>query len=76
MWKGICVSREIVNTYIEHYRKIELVEYARTTRLLFIRLLALVKWASSAGNLSKCDVGSCMCSCCEVFVSLTECSFS
>ena len=41
------------------HRKIELVEYARSTRLLFIRLLALVKWASSAGSLSKCDV-SCM----------------
>ena len=54
MWKGsICISREIIKTL---HRKIELVEYARSTRLLFIRLLALVKWASSAGNLSKCDV--------------------
>ena len=44
------------------HRKIELVEYARTTRLLFIRLLALVKWAGSATNLTKCDVsGSVVC---------------
>ena len=28
--------------------------------MLFIRLLALVKWASAAGGLSKCDVSSMM----------------
>jgi len=47
---------------VTYHRKIELVEYARTTRLLFIRLLALVKWAGSATNLTKCDVsGSVVC---------------
>ena len=42
--------------HYHYYRKIELVEYAKSTRLLFIRLLALVKWASAASGLSKCDV--------------------
>ncbi|KAK0132385.1 Mediator of RNA polymerase II transcription subunit 14 [Merluccius polli] len=35
-------------------RKIEIVEFASRTRQLFVRLLALVKWASNAGKVEKC----------------------
>ncbi|XP_003737168.2 mediator of RNA polymerase II transcription subunit 14 [Galendromus occidentalis] len=35
-------------------RKIEITGFAHSTRLLFIRLLALVKWAASAGKVEKC----------------------
>ena len=37
-------------------RKIEIVQFASRTRQLFIRLLALVKWASSANKVDKCTV--------------------
>uniref|UniRef100_A0AAR2JI79 Mediator of RNA polymerase II transcription subunit 14 n=1 Tax=Pygocentrus nattereri TaxID=42514 RepID=A0AAR2JI79_PYGNA len=35
-------------------RKIEIVQFASRTRQLFVRLLALVKWASNAGKVEKC----------------------
>nr|XP_021505651.1 mediator of RNA polymerase II transcription subunit 14-like [Meriones unguiculatus] len=35
-------------------RKIELVQFASRTRQLFVRLLALVKWANDAGKVEKC----------------------
>eukprot|EP00073_Rattus_norvegicus_P042075 XP_008771895.1 PREDICTED: mediator of RNA polymerase II transcription subunit 14 [Rattus norvegicus] len=35
-------------------RKIEIVQFASRTRQLFVRLLALVKWASDAGKVEKC----------------------
>uniref|UniRef100_A0A8C1WTB2 Mediator of RNA polymerase II transcription subunit 14 n=1 Tax=Cyprinus carpio TaxID=7962 RepID=A0A8C1WTB2_CYPCA len=34
--------------------KIEIVQFASRTRQLFVRLLALVKWASNAGKVEKC----------------------
>lgn len=37
-------------------RKIEIVQFASRTRQLFIRLLALVKWAASASKVEKCAV--------------------
>lgn len=37
-------------------RKVEIVQFASRTRQLFIRLLALVKWASSATKVDKCSV--------------------
>lgn len=37
-------------------RKIEIVQFASRTRQLFVRLLALVKWASNAGKVEKCAV--------------------
>ena len=37
-------------------RKIEIVKFARSTRQAFVRLLALVKWASSAAKVDKCAV--------------------
>ena len=38
------------------FRKIEIVQFASRTRQLFIRLLALVKWANSASKVDKCGV--------------------
>lgn len=35
-------------------RKIEIVQFASRTRQLFVRLLALVKWADNAGKVEKC----------------------
>ncbi|OCT91688.1 hypothetical protein XELAEV_18014747mg [Xenopus laevis] len=35
-------------------RKIEIVQFASRTRQLFVRLLALVKWANNAGKVEKC----------------------
>lgn len=40
-------------------RKIEIVQFASRTRQLFVRLLALVKWASNAGKVEKCAVSLC-----------------
>ena len=37
-------------------RKLEIVQYARCTRALVIRLLALVKWAGSSNSVQKCSV--------------------
>uniref|UniRef100_A0A4W3IW67 Mediator of RNA polymerase II transcription subunit 14 n=1 Tax=Callorhinchus milii TaxID=7868 RepID=A0A4W3IW67_CALMI len=37
-----------------HKMKIEIVQFASRTRQLFVRLLALVKWASNAGKVEKC----------------------
>ena len=37
-------------------RKIEIVQFASRTRQLFVRLLALVKWANSASKVEKCAV--------------------
>ena len=42
--------------FISYFRKIEIVQYASRTRQLFIRLLALVKWANSASKVDKCAV--------------------
>lgn len=53
--------------YVKHlcpvllFRKIEIVQFASRTRQLFVRLLALVKWASNAGKVEKCAV------CCVLF---------
>ena len=40
------------------FRKIEIVQFASRTRQLFVRLLALVKWANSASKVDKCGVGT------------------
>lgn len=42
-------------------RKVEIVKYARKTRSLLIRLLALVKWAGNSSSVQRCAVSeSCM----------------
>ncbi len=43
---------------VSFFRKIEIVQFASRTRQLFVRLLALVKWASNAGKVEKCAVCS------------------
>ncbi len=40
------------------FRKIEIVQFASRTRQLFVRLLALVKWANSASKVDKCGVST------------------
>ena len=61
-----------LNNYTSHYtlialkyslprksdgdRKLEIVQYARRTRSLVIRLLALVKWVGNSKSLDKCSV--------------------
>ena len=42
--------------YFFFFRKIEIVQFASRTRQLFVRLLALVKWANSAGKVDKCGL--------------------
>lgn len=48
------------STSVPTFRKIEIVQFASRTRQLFVRLLALVKWASNAGKVEKCAV-CCVC---------------
>jgi mediator of RNA polymerase II transcription subunit 14 len=36
-------------------RKLDIVQYARQTRQLLIRLLSLVKWAKTAGPVRQCS---------------------
>ncbi|WAR07451.1 MED14-like protein [Mya arenaria] len=48
------VLSEILPRKTDMERKIEIVQYASRTRQLFIRLLALVKWANSASKVDKC----------------------
>lgn len=37
-------------------KKIDIVQFAQRTRQLYVRLLALVKWAASASKVDKCCV--------------------
>ncbi|KAH3775389.1 hypothetical protein DPMN_176791 [Dreissena polymorpha] len=48
------ILSEILPRKTDMERKIEIVQYASRTRQLFIRLLALVKWANSASKVDKC----------------------
>lgn len=53
------MSEHQLNAYLIvfcFYRKIEIVQFASRTRQLFVRLLALVKWANNAGKVEKCAV--------------------
>ncbi|XP_060590641.1 mediator of RNA polymerase II transcription subunit 14-like isoform X2 [Ruditapes philippinarum] len=50
----LVVLSEILPRKTDMERKIEIVQYASRTRQLFIRLLALVKWANSASKVDKC----------------------
>uniref|UniRef100_A0A8C0FQ71 Mediator of RNA polymerase II transcription subunit 14 n=1 Tax=Bubo bubo TaxID=30461 RepID=A0A8C0FQ71_BUBBB len=45
-----------LNVHLFFSRKIEIVQFASRTRQLFVRLLALVKWANNAGKVEKCAV--------------------
>lgn len=51
----ICLSTSLMYFFF-FPRKIEIVQFASRTRQLFVRLLALVKWANNAGKVEKCAV--------------------
>lgn len=50
----LTVLAELLPRKSDMERKIEITTFTNTTRQLFVRLLALVKWASSAGKVEKC----------------------
>ncbi|KAM9851084.1 mediator of RNA polymerase II transcription subunit 14 isoform 2-T2 [Aulostomus maculatus] len=50
----ITLLAELLPRKTDMERKIEIVKFASRTRQLFVRLLALVKWASNAGKVEKC----------------------
>ncbi|XP_074645605.1 mediator of RNA polymerase II transcription subunit 14-like isoform X2 [Tubulanus polymorphus] len=52
----ITVLSELLPRKTDMERKIEIVQFASRTRQLFVRLLALVKWANSAGKVDRCGL--------------------
>ncbi|KAK3543868.1 hypothetical protein QTP70_030050 [Hemibagrus guttatus] len=50
----ITLLAELLPRKTDMERKIEIVHFASRTRQLFVRLLALVKWASNAGKVERC----------------------
>ncbi|GAB6020174.1 Mediator of RNA polymerase II transcription subunit 14 [Chamberlinius hualienensis] len=50
----LTVLTELLPRKTDMERKIEIVQFANRTRQLFVRLLALVKWAGSASKVDKC----------------------
>ncbi|CAC5414286.1 MED14 [Mytilus coruscus] len=50
----LTVLSELLPRKTDMDRKIEIVQFASRTRQLFIRLLALVKWASTSNKVDKC----------------------
>ncbi|XP_041355183.1 mediator of RNA polymerase II transcription subunit 14-like isoform X2 [Gigantopelta aegis] len=50
----LTVLSELLPRKTDMERKIEIFQFASRTRQLFIRLLALVKWATSASKVDKC----------------------
>lgn len=70
MWMLCCMWQAHFCLFFDHWcrwvwklfyctvsdRKIEIVQFSSRTRQLFVRLLALVKWASNAGKVEKCAV--------------------
>uniref|UniRef100_A0A669BG77 Mediator of RNA polymerase II transcription subunit 14 n=2 Tax=Oreochromis TaxID=8139 RepID=A0A669BG77_ORENI len=53
-YQEITTLAELLPRKTDMERKIEIVQFASRTRQLFVRLLALVKWASNAGKVEKC----------------------
>uniref|UniRef100_T1J569 Mediator of RNA polymerase II transcription subunit 14 n=1 Tax=Strigamia maritima TaxID=126957 RepID=T1J569_STRMM len=51
----LSVLSELLPRKTDMERKIEIVSFASRTRQLFVRLLALVKWANSASKVDKCS---------------------
>ena len=52
----LVVLSELLPRKTDMEKKIEIVQFISRTRQLFIRLLALVKWANSASKVDKCAV--------------------
>ena len=53
-YHDLTVLSELLPRKTDMERKIEIFNYASRTRMLMIRLLGLVKWASSASKVDKC----------------------
>ncbi|KAM9319514.1 mediator of RNA polymerase II transcription subunit 14 [Gastrophryne carolinensis] len=53
-YQEITVLADLLPRKTDMERKIEIVQFASRTRQLFVRLLALVKWANNAGKVEKC----------------------
>ena len=51
----LTILAELLPRKTDMERKIEIFNFASRTRMLFVRLLALVKWASSASKVEKCS---------------------
>jgi len=51
----LTILAELLPRKTDMERKVEIFNFASRTRMLFIRLLALVKWASSASKVDKCN---------------------
>jgi mediator of RNA polymerase II transcription subunit 14 len=49
------VLAELLPRKTDMERKVMIFQFASRTRMLFVRLLALVKWASSASKVDKCN---------------------
>lgn len=55
-YHDLSVLSELLPRRTDMERKIDIVQFASRTRLLFVRLLALVKWANSASKVDKCGM--------------------
>ncbi|KAG9485631.1 hypothetical protein GDO78_008622 [Eleutherodactylus coqui] len=55
-YQEINVLADLLPRKTDMERKIEIVQFASRTRQLFVRLLALVKWANNAGKVEKCAI--------------------
>ncbi|CAH1244794.1 Hypp7387 [Branchiostoma lanceolatum] len=53
-YHDLTVLSELLPRKTDMERKIAIVQFAHRTRQLFVRLLALVKWANSAAKVDKC----------------------
>ncbi|XP_074593418.1 mediator complex subunit 14 [Brevipalpus obovatus] len=54
-YNDLIILTELLPRKSDIERKIEIVKFANRTRQLFIRLLALVKWAGNASKVEKCS---------------------
>lgn len=55
IYHELTILAELLPRKTDMERKIEIFNFSSRTRMLFVRLLALVKWASSAGKVEKCS---------------------
>ena len=55
IYHELTILAELLPRKTDMDRKIEIFNFSSRTRMLFVRLLALVKWASSAGKVEKCS---------------------
>ena len=53
-YHDLTVLAELLPRKTDFERKVEIVNFAEKTRQLFIRLLALVRWAGGASKLEQC----------------------